>query len=192
MELSAPGLENAIVRFEPLDETHRADIFASDVEASVWKWMPALPGGTNLANYFEFLLREQKKGRAATFVLKLQSSDAFAGITAFNQINKIHRRLRNALVWHPPHLATPQLFLAGQLLMIERAYAWRAKRLEWQVNPDNHYVMTGLAEIAPTREARFRNYERTAEGLWVDKVVFSMTRTEMADAIKRLSQSVPA
>lgn len=192
MELSAPGLENAIVRLEPIEERHRAIVFASEVEKSLWKWMPALPGGTNLENYYDFLLRQQKSGRAATFIVKRQADNVFAGITGFNQINKIHRRLRNAIVWHPPHLATSELFLACQLLMIERAHAWRAKRLEWQINPDNDYLMTELEQIAPTREARFRNYERTAEGLWVDKVIYSMTRPEMVEAIKRLKQDALA
>lgn len=190
MELSAPGLENAIVRLEPIEEHHRAVVFASEIEKSLWKWMPALPGGTNLENYYDFLLHQQKTGRAATFILKLQSDHTFAGVTAFNEINKIHRRVRNAITWHPPHLADSELYLAGQLAMIERAYNWRAKRLEWQVNPDNEYVMSNLQQIGPTQEAQFRNYERTAEGLWVDKVVYSLTRSEMVEVIARLTKQL--
>ncbi|MEM7327396.1 MAG: hypothetical protein AAF437_01575 [Pseudomonadota bacterium] len=190
MELSAPGLENQIVRLEPLSADHRNDIFASEIEESVWKWMPALPGGTSLSNYFKAMLTAQKSGHAVTFALFRQSDDAFAGVTGFNQINKIHRRVRNALAWHPPHLATSELYQAGQLAMLVRARDWRAKRVEWQVNTDNDYILKELAALAPTREARFRNYERTADGIWVDKDVFAMTRTEMADTINRLERTL--
>ena len=186
MDLAAPGLENPIVCLEPLAEEHRALIFASEVEESIWKWMPALRGGTNLQNYFDFMLKAQKCGLAATYMVFLKSDDTFAGLTGFNDINKIHRRLRNALAWHPPHIATPVLYQAAQHAMIKRAHVWRAKRLEWQVNPNNNYIMTQLAEIGPTKEAHFRNYERTADGVWVDKVVYAMTRPEMAGAIQRL------
>ncbi|MEO1552410.1 MAG: hypothetical protein AAFR82_00640 [Pseudomonadota bacterium] len=186
MELSAPGLENAIVRLEPLGAQHRDVIFASEIEESVWKWMPALPGGTSLNHYFKAMLAAQNKGLAVTFAVFQQSDGAFAGVTGFNQINKIHRRVRNALAWHPPHLATPELYQAGQLAMIERAYEWRAKRIEWQINTDNEYILRELGAIAPLREALFRQFERTADGVWVDKEVFAFTRPEMADAIRRL------
>jgi RimJ/RimL family protein N-acetyltransferase len=186
MELAAPGLENSIVRLEPISASHRDVIFASDIEPSLWKWMPSLPGGTSLGHYFSSMLQTQKCGLSATFILFDQSTGEFVGVTGFNEINKIHRRVRNAVTWHPPHLATSRLYRAGQLAMLERAYAWRAKRVEWQINTQNNYRLRELAFINPTREALFRNFERTADGLWIDKVVFAMTRPEIADAIVRL------
>lgn len=190
MELSAPGLQNAIVRLDPITPAHREVIFDSEIEDSIWKWMPALRGGSTLKNYFKFVLDLQKSGDMATFVLFRQSDGAFAGVTGFNEINKIHRRVRNALAWHPPAMATQELYLAAQLAMIERAYAWRAKRIEWQVNTNNDYILGGLAAIRPTQEAVFRNFERTADGVWVDKAVFSLTRPEMIGVVARLKQSL--
>lgn len=190
MELSAPGLQNAIVRLDPITAAHRDMIFDSEIEDSIWKWMPALRGGSTLKNYFKFVLDLQKTGAMATFVVFRQSDGAFAGVTGFNEINKIHRRVRNALTWHPPSLTTPDLYLAGQLAMIERAYDWRAKRIEWQVNTRNDYILDGLAAIRPTQEAVYRNFERNADGAWVDKIVFSLTRPEMAGVIARLKQSL--
>lgn len=190
MELSAAGLENATLRLEPVEAHHRSDIFASEIEASLWKWMPALRGGTSLSNYFDSILAAQSRGLAATFIVYRQSDNQFAGVTGFNEINKIHRRVRNAITWHPPEMATIELYQAGQLAMIERAYDWRAKRMEWQINPANEFMMSSLASLQPTREAVFRNYERTADGVWVDKAVFAMTRSEMADAIVRLKAAL--
>ena len=74
--------------------------------------------------------------------------------------------------------------------MIERAYAWRAKRIEWQVNTNNDFILEGLSAIRPTQEAVFRNFERTADGVWVDKAVFSLTRPEMVGVVARLKQSL--
>jgi len=190
MDLSAPCLENPMLRLEPIAEGHRSQIFDSEIEKSVWKWMPALPGGTSLSNYFDAMLAAQSRGLAATFMLYRQSDDKFVGVTGFNDINKIHRRLRNAIAWHPPDLVTPELYQAGQYSMIQRAYDWRAKRLEWQINPNNEFMLAGVTSLKPTREALFRNFERTADGVWVDKAVFAMTRFEMADAIMRLNRAL--
>ncbi|MEM1147956.1 MAG: hypothetical protein AAGA72_16950 [Pseudomonadota bacterium] len=190
MDLSAAGLENPMLRLEPIRAEHRALVFTAEVERAIWKWMPALPGGTNLQTYFDFILKAQACGHAATFVLFRKADNAFAGLTGFNEINKVHRRVRNALAWHPPALASPDLYQAGQLAMLQRAYDWRAKRVEWQVNRHNRYILTELAAIGPVQEATFRQFERTADGLWVDKIVFAMTRTELADAIVRLQSTL--
>ena len=155
MELSAPGLQNAIVRLDPITEAHREVIFDSKIEDSIWKWMPALRGGSTLKNYFKFVLYLQKSGDMATFVLFRQSDGAFAGVTGFNEINKIHRRVRNALAWHPPSLATQELYQAAQLAMIERAYAWRAKRIEWQVNTNNDFILEDCPRSARRKKRSF-------------------------------------
>ena len=190
MDLFSPGLGNELVRLEPIAEEHWPILSSSEIEEAVWRWMPALPGGTSLRHYFDALLNAQKCGLAATFLLFFQNGGTFAGVTGLSEINKIHRRLRNAFAWHPPALTTSRLYQAGQLAMIQRAYDWRAKRLEWQINPNNTFMMTELAQIGPTKEALFRNFERTADGIWVDKIVYAMTRAEMAEAIQRLEQAI--
>ena len=190
MELNAPGLENERVRLEPIGEEHWLTINTAEIQEAFWRWMPAQRGGTSLRAYFDFILQAQAAGLAATFVLFRQSDGAFAGITGMNEINKLHRRVRLAIAWHPPELGSPELYKAGQLAMIQRAYDWRAKRIEWQVNPNNKFIVEELAKIGPTREALFRNFERTADGVWVDKAIFSMTRPEMVEAIARLKREI--
>lgn len=190
MELNAPGLENELVRLEPIGEQHWLTINTTEIQEAFWRWMPAQRGGASLRAYFDFILKAQAAGLAATFVLFRQSDGAFAGITGMNEINKLHRRVRIAIAWHPPELGSPELYKAGQLAMIQRAYDWRAKRVEWQVNTDNKFILEELAKIGPTREALFRNFERTADGVWVDKAIFSMTRPEMAQAIARLEREI--
>jgi RimJ/RimL family protein N-acetyltransferase len=190
MELNAPGLENELVRLEPIGEQHWLTINRADIQEAFWRWMPAQRGGTSLRAYFDFVLQAQAVGLAATFVLFRQSDGAFAGITGMNEINKLHRRVRIAIAWHPPELGSPELYKAGQLAMIQRAYDWRAKRVEWQVNTDNKFILEELAKIGPTREALFRNFERTVDGVWVDKAIFSMTRPEMIETIARLEREI--
>lgn len=190
MELNAPGLENELVRLEPIGEQHWLTINTTEIQEAFWRWMPAQRGGASLRAYFDFILKAQAAGLAATFVLFRQSDGAFAGITGMNEINKLHRRVRIAIAWHPPELGSPELYKAGQLAMIQRAYDWRAKRVEWQVNTDNKFILEELAKIGPTREALFRNFERTADGVWVDKAIFSMTHPEMAQAIARLEREI--
>jgi RimJ/RimL family protein N-acetyltransferase len=186
MDLSAPGYETDHLRFDPLRESHRALLRSDDVEKAVWRYMPALSGGTNLPKYLQSILQQVKAGEAAYYVLFRKSDDAFVGVSGFNEINRVHRRLRNHISWHPPAMDAHYLYRATQHGMMKRAYDWRAKRMEWQINPQNDFLMQNLQTLNPTREAHFRSFERTADGVWIDKIVFSMTRPELAAAIDRL------
>ncbi|MCR9195614.1 MAG: hypothetical protein NXH88_12830 [Hyphomonas sp.] len=190
MDLSAPGYETALLRFEPVCDAHRDLLRGPAIEKSLWKYMPALSGGTNLENYLQALLQTQKAGIAAYYVLFQKSDGAYAGIAGFNEINRIHRRLRNNISWHPPDMDAIRLYQATQHGMMKRAYDWRAKRMEWQINPKNEFIMQNLQFLEPTREAHFRNFERTADGVWIDKIVYSMTRPELAAAIERLEREL--
>ncbi len=190
MDLSAPGYETALLRFEPVCDAHREFLRGPAIEKSLWKYMPALSGGTNLEKYLQALQTSQKAGVAANYVLFRKSDGAYGGIAGFNEINRIHRRLRNNISWHPPGMDAIHLYRAAQHGMIKRAYEWGAKRMEWQINPKNDFLMQNLQFLEPTREAHFRNFERTADGVWIDKIVFSMTRPELAAAIERLEQDL--
>lgn len=190
MDLSAPGYETDLLRFEPVNESHRDVLRDSSIDKSVWKYMPALSGGTHLKKYMLMLLQSQLAGTAAYYILFQKSDDAFAGLAGFNEINRIHRRLRNHISWHPPEMDGRQLYRATQHGMLKRAYDWRAKRMEWQINPENDFIMDNLKTLEPTQEAHFRSFERTADGVWIDKIVFSMTRPELAAAIERLEQDL--
>ena len=190
MDLAAPGYETDLLRFEPVGMQHRDVLRDSAIEKSVWKYMPALSGGTNLKKYLQALFQAQHAGVAAYYVLFQKSDNAFVGLAGFNEINRIHRRLRNHISWHPPDMDVIQLYRATQHGMLKRAYDWRAKRMEWQINPKNEFMMQNLQYFEPVREAHFRNFERTADGVWIDKIVYSMTRPELAAAIERLEQDL--
>ena len=186
MRLEEAGLENAGLRFVPLDTSHRELVLNSGVEEAIWKWMPALRGGVSFEQYFDFMIQAHGKGLYTTFVLFRKSDDQFLGVTGYTDTSKQHRRTRIAMVWFAPELFEPELYQYAQLGLIQRAYDWGARRIEWSLNPNNTFMMTQLETIGPTKEATMRHYERLASGQWADKIVFSMLRPEMAEAIKML------
>lgn len=187
MSIISSGMENDLLRFEPLSDAHREVIFASDLETAIWKWMPALPKGANLASYYKHMLAAQEQEERVTYVLFRKSDNAFCGLTGFSEIDRTHRKVRNALAWHPPDKDPLKKYLFGQISMIERAYDWGAKRLEWRVNTKNDFILSGMERIGAKKEATLRNFERTAQGTWADKAVFALTRPEMQPTIERLN-----
>lgn len=188
MDLTDRGFDNDLVQLTPLAPEHEGVILGAGeaIRESMWRWLPPLPKGTALPTYFDYMLAEQKHGARITYLVQETETGSFAGLTGFDSISKLHRRLRSALAWHPPDLEIKHLYQGGQLAMIERAYAWGARRLEWRVNVRNTYILKELAFIDPPQEAILRQYERMADGSWADKAVFSLKRREMPAVITRL------
>lgn len=184
VKLGDPGLESATLKLVPLTSSHRDIILSSGIEDAIWKWMPALKGGTSFEQYFDFMLKAHGAGIYTTFVLLSKANDQFVGIAGYTDTSRQHRRTRIAMAWFAPNLFEPHLFQSVQLALMQRALDWGAKRIEWSINPENTFMMEQLEAIKPTFEARMRNYERLAGGRWADKVVYSMTRPEAADRIK--------
>jgi RimJ/RimL family protein N-acetyltransferase len=192
MKLENPGLENAALRFVPLDASHRDLVLKSGIEEGMWKWAPALRGGVSFAQYFDFMIQAQGQGIYTSFALYRKTDNQFIGLTGYTDTNQQHRRTRIAIAWFAPNLFEPRLFQYAQLGLLKRAYDWRARRVEWSLNPDNEFFMRQMAFIGPTKEATMRNYERLASGKWADKVVYSMLRPEMVEAIKKLEDRLDA
>ncbi|MEQ3746948.1 MAG: GNAT family protein [Henriciella sp.] len=190
IKLEDPGLETAALRFVPLDASHRDLILTSGIEDAVWRWMPALKGGTSFEQYFDFMLKAHEANIYTTFVLYSKETDQFLGIAGYTDTNRQHRRTRIAIAWFAPDLFKPHFFQSAQLALMKRALDWGAKRIEWSINPENKFMMEQLEAIKPVFEARLRNYERLAGGRWADKMVYSMTRPEAADRIKDLEFSL--
>lgn len=188
MNLEAPGLETALLRFVPLDASHRSLFLNKRVEDALWAYMPALPGGTRFEDYVDFFIKAQVAGLYTGFVMYRKADNAFVGLTAFTDTNRLHRRTRIAVTWFEPEIYTPDLFDSMTLGLLQRASDWGARRVEWSINPKNDFWVENVARIAPNREATLRNYERMADGQWADKTVYSFIGAEIKTAISRLRE----
>ncbi|MDJ0922166.1 MAG: GNAT family protein [Henriciella sp.] len=186
MDLAAPGLESDLLRLDVLNEGHRATLKSSTIETALWLWMPAIPGGTHFDSYFDYMMKMQQAGMVVLYLLSFKSDGGFAGLTGFGEINRLHRRVRNLLAWYPPELFEPKLYLSSQLAMLRRAQSWGVRRIEWQLNTRNKFMLEQIERIGPKREAVLRNYERVADGSWTDKIVFSLIRNEIEEAAQRM------
>ncbi|OAB55613.1 hypothetical protein AY600_07720 [Phormidium willei BDU 130791] len=192
MKLDDPGCENALVRLEPFDETHLAQITASGAADAMWSWMQDIPRGKSLEAYVAYACELQARGELYAFSAFLQRDGRFAGIAAFDAISNIHRRLRITAFWVPHPLRRRGIFSAIQCAMIRRALDWRARRIEWLVPAAAEDVIGVLEKLGAKREGVFRAYLRLADGSWPDMVQLAMLRDEAELAVQtiedRLSQ----
>jgi RimJ/RimL family protein N-acetyltransferase len=188
MDLHAPGLQNELVLLEPLDERFREQLRASDAVNSIWLSLPAIQRGAGFDAYYDHVLKQRELGEIYSFaVLDPSNQDRFVGVTALLFPNKMHRRVRLGYTWIEPHLRGRGVYAAIQKLLIQRALDWGAKRVEWYVEERNTRAIRAIESLGALKEGVLREYEKFADGEWVDVAVLSMLRDEAKEAIRRLT-----
>ena len=188
MDLTAPGLENELICLEPLDERFREHLRASDAVNSIWISLPAIQRGAGFDAYYDHVLKQSEQNELYAFAL-LDPNDGhrFVGVTALLYPNKMHRRVRLGYTWIEPHLRGRGVYSAIQNLLIQRALDWGAKRIEWYIEDRNTRAIRAIQTIGAVKEGVLREYEKFADGEWVDVAVLSMLGDDAKEAIRRLS-----
>ena len=189
MDLTAPGMANENIRLESLDERFREHLRASDAVNSIWLSLPAIQRGAGFDAYYDHVLKHGDMGELYGFaVLDPKDDDRFVGVTALTHPNKMHRRVRVGYTWIEPHMRGQGTYAAIQKLLIQRALEWGAKRIEWYVEDRNERAIRAIQSIGAHKEGVLREFEKFADGEWVDVAVLSMLRDEAQEAINRLSR----
>ncbi len=191
MELSAPCLETEEIRLEPLSEAFREVIRDTGAVDFMWISLPAIERGAGYDVYFNYSLKASLEGTIPSFmVLDKTDNNRFVGTTAFIEPNKIHRRIQLGYTWLEPKLRGKGVYPQIQMLMIQRALEWGAKRLEWPIEAHNERAIRATEALGAQNEGTLRNYMKFAEGAWVDVTILSMMRDEAKEAVRRLSARI--
>lgn len=187
MELNAPGLENDLIRLKPLDEGFRESLRASDAVNQIWLSLPAIQRGAGFDAYYDHVLKRAELNELYGFaLLDPNDKDRFVGVSALLYPNKMHRRVRIGYTWLEPHLRGRGIYAAIQKLLIQRALDWGAKRIEWYVEDRNSRAIRAIRSLGAQKDGVLRDYEKFADGEWVDVAVLSMLRDEAKEAVRRL------
>ena len=183
MNLDAPGLENALVKMDVFAERHVPELRASSAVEAMWASMPDIPKGTNFDAYADHVLKSREKGLMVPWVIYRQSDGAFAGVVAFENMSRVHRRVRISHYWHPEELRGTGIFQASQALLIERAVDWGTRRIAWLVPDWNEAALAAVRSLGAREEGVLRSFVRLADGTFANMVVLSLLRDEAKAAL---------
>lgn len=190
MKLDDPGLENEFVQLKVLDEGDRSTLAGTSAVEAMWQWMPVIATGTNFHSYFDHTLELKKSGDYIPFTIWRKSDGAFAGVVAFADISRTHRRLRIASLWIVPEMRGTVIVPAVQLATIERAVASRIRRIEILTPEANERSVRSIERFGGKREGTLRSYFRMSNGTWADMAVMSLVGDEARAAITLLKDRV--
>ena len=190
MKLEDPGLENELVSLKVLTEDDRDILAGTSAVEAMWQWMPDIATGTNFHSYFDHTLELKNSGDYIPFTIWRESDGAFAGVVAYADISRTHRRLRIASLWIVEEMRGTAIVPAVQLATIERAVASRMRRIEILTPESNERSIRSIERFGAKREGTLRSYFRMANGTWVDMAVLSLVGDEAVASIALLRDRV--
>lgn len=196
MKLDDPGFENELVSFKVLTEADRDVLAGTNAVEAMWQWMPVIATGTNFHSYFDHVLEMKRSGDYIPFTIWRKADGAFAGVFAYANISRTHRRLRMASLWIVEEMRGTEIVPAVQLATIERAVASRMKRIEFLTPEANERSVRSIERFGAKREGTLRSYIRMANGTWADMALLSLVGDDalasialLRDRVKELQQA---
>ena len=182
MKVTAVTLEGALIRLEPLAETHLAALCAVGLDDELWRWTPKqVRTADDMTDYIAFALGEQRAERALPFVIVDRATGAAIGSTRFAAIEPAHRRLEIGSTWlGRPWQRTAANSEAKYLLLRHAFETLGCIRVELKTDALNERSRSAIRRIGAREEGTLRQHMITASGRIRDTVYYSILADEWA------------
>lgn len=180
VELSRP-MKNEFVRLEALTGDHKEHLRGTDIESFLWSFMPFRGDATGFDSYFNAIIKESAAGVIVPFAVMSIGTQRLAGVTAFTNISRQHRRLGIGYTWYEPCFRRTSINPSAKLLMLQRAFDWGALRVEFLTDSRNEASRQAILKLGAKPEGCMRSHTRFNDGTRGDTELFSILKDEWDD-----------
>jgi len=168
MNLDEPMADGA-VSLEPLAEAHREGLrTACAKDEAVWDIYMLSMLGPHFDGNFDTKLAAHN---VVTFAVLVDG--AVVGMSSY-VVNTAARSVEIGSTYIAPEVRGTSVNRTMKDLMIRRAFAWGANRIQFTVDTRNARSMAAMAKLRATREGTLRNHLVTWTGYVRDSAVYSI------------------
>jgi RimJ/RimL family protein N-acetyltransferase len=181
-------LQGRHVRLEPLTLEHVAGLAEVGLDEDLWKWIPVpVRTASEMKNYVQTALNEQKSGSALPFVLMENASGHIIGSTRYGNIDRVHHRVEIGWTWVARQWQRSPINTEAKYLLLRHAFeTLNCIRVELKTDSLNERSRAAILRIGAREEGTFRNHMITASGRIRHTVYFSILDSEWPDVKVRL------
>ncbi|MFI5687188.1 GNAT family N-acetyltransferase [Streptomyces sp. NPDC051636] len=199
-ELEGPVLEGALVRLEPLDHRHAADLARAaeenrDTYAFTW-----VPRAGEVGAYVDAQLARAATGRLAPYAQISTATGRAVGATAYweprcwltdDQLDAVEV----GFTWLGASAQGTGVNAEAKLLLFRYAFEhWGVSRVDLKTDARNSRSRAAIQSTGACFEGVLRNWSRSwapgEDGRLRDSAIFSVTATEWAECRVRLEERV--
>ena len=183
-------LEGRVVRLEPIDERHAADLYEVGSDESIWRYMPRRPIASveDARAMIAEMLAGQREGSQLPFATVDRASGRAIGSTRYLDIRREHRGLEIGWTWLGVAWQRTPANTECKLLLLEHAFeSLGALRVQLKTDARNVKSQRAIERIGGVREGVLRAHMILPDGFVRDTVMYSVTTAEWPEVRKRLT-----
>ncbi|MET7541585.1 GNAT family protein [Streptomyces sp. NPDC005507] len=198
--LEGPVLEGTLVRLEPLDHRHAADLaVAAEADRSSYRftWVPT---AAEVEKYIEAQLTRSAAGKLAPYAQVEQSSGRAVGATAYWDprlwpTGESLCAVEVGFTWLAASAQGTGVNTEAKYLLFRHAFEnWGVARLDLKTDARNSRSRAAIEGVGARFEGVLRNWSRSwapgEDGQLRDSAIFSITAAEWPDCRTRLEQRI--
>ena len=182
-------LTGNLVRLEPMELGHAADLYAVGAEDSIWRYAarPALRSVVDAEEWIKACLEESATGTRVMFaVIHLETSKA-VGSTAYIDIVREHRTLEIGMTWYGSAWQRTGVNTECKYLLLRHAFeGLAARRVCLKADSRNERSRRAILRLGAVEEGTLRNHRIARDGVDRHTVYYSVIDSEWPAVKERL------
>jgi N-acetyltransferase len=196
--LDGPVLDGALVRLEPLDHRHAADLAVAAEEDRSSYGFTWVPTAASVGDYIDAQLTRAANGRLAPYAQVAKSSGRAVGATAFwdprllPDSNRLYA-VEVGFTWLAASAQGTGLNVESKLLLFRHAFeVWGVARVDLKADARNARSRAAIEGVGARFEGVLRNWSRSwapgEDGQLRDSAMYSIIASEWPGCRVRLEQ----
>ncbi|MFD8816198.1 GNAT family N-acetyltransferase [Streptomyces sp. NPDC059627] len=198
--LQGPVLEGTLVRLEPLDHRHAADLAAAaeeDRSSYRFTWVPT---AAEVEGYIDAQLARADAGKLAPYAQVEQASGRAVGATAYWDPRLWPTRsglcaIEVGFTWLAGSVQGTGVNTEAKYLLFRHAFEnWEVARVDLKTDARNGRSRAAIERVGGRFEGVLRNWSRSwapgEDGRLRDSAIFSITAAEWPECRARLEQRI--
>ena len=182
-------LTGDLVRLEPLDFQHAADLYAAGAEEQIWRYAarPALRSVPDAQEWIGECLDQVARGAEVRFAVIHQPAGKAVGSTAYIDIVRQHRTLEIGMTWYGAAWQRTGVNTECKYLLMRHAFEdLQTRRVALKSDSRNHRSRRAILRLGAVEEGMLRNHRIARDGVDRHTVYFSVIDSEWPAVKERL------
>lgn len=175
-DLAAPGLTLGEVSLAPPAETDREELRRAADSEETWAWYTYRADGAHFESFWPRFLAEHRPPFEVHHVVRWRGE--IVGATCFLAVEPRHRRVEIGGTWYSAAVRGTQVNPACKYLLLDRAFAWGARRVELKTDANNTRSRAAIEKLGARFEGTLRNHMLLHDGRSRDTVYYSILPEE--------------
>ena len=181
MKIEPVTLAGEIVRLEPLQLNHAADLFTASQDPGIWTYMPANPSGS-LAQMQEWIastLQLQEEKKILPFATMLLATGRAVGSTRLRSSELRDRGLEIGWTWLGQEVRRTGVNTECKYLLLRHAFeTLGAIRVQLKTHHNNLRSQRAIERLGAVKEGVLRNHMMMPDSSYRHSVFYSIIESE--------------